>query len=551
VLAYRDAIRSVAGGVLRREIEQRLAATATSTCAASSSALSLLLLAAELETALADLSWPAHDAARRFTDACAAAWWQRRVLNVEHWRRELDAMPLPDRLALKRPEGYAYYALDPAAYARAVLELAAAGTRLVIVGVRSIGTSLSAVALAAARTGGYLATRLTLRPTGHAWDRRCSFDAHAREGWLDASADYLILDEGPGLSGSTFLAVAEGIEAAGVARERITLVTSHAVDPARLVARDAAARWSRFRVRTAPQHGAPSEGPDPALDVSGGRWRQHVFASEREWPFVWTATERRKLLVPARSQLMKFVGLPPYGEGPLARGRALAAAGFSPPLEAIDGGYVSQRWAVGVVRRSPRCLATPEFLDHVVEYLAFRSRAFPADAADPAELDAMMRQNVREALGIELPEQRLELRQGVFADARMQPHEWVASAGATLKVDATDHGDDHGFPGPCDSAWDVAGAIVELGLEPARADAFLARYQRRTGDDVRGRLGPYLVAYAAERVGRLHTAALSTSSDEKARLERELRRYSERLRVLVRRHFDAHSSGLDRGVAAG
>jgi hypothetical protein len=538
VLAYRDAIRSVDGSALRRELERRLAATAASPCTEPAGSISLLLLAAELETALEDLAWPARNAARVFTDACAASWWQRRPLNVEHWQRELEAMALPERLALKRPEGYAYYALDPTAYARAILELAPASGELLIIGVRSIGTSLSAVACAAARSSGFVASRLTLRPTGHAWDRRCSLDGEVREGLVHPSLECLVVDEGPGLSGSTFLAVAEALEAAGVARERITLVTSHTVDPTRLVARDAAARWSRFRVFTA-SRGTPPESVGDALDVSAGGWRPHVFASEREWPFVWAATERRKLLVSAQSQLVKFVGLPPYGEGPLARGRALAAAGFSPPVEAIAGGYLSQRWAPGVVRSSARSLVTTEFLDRVVEYLAFRSRAFPAHAADATALDAMMRQNVREALGIELPERSLELRHGVYADARMQPHEWVASAGAFLKVDATDHGDDHGFPGPCDSAWDVAGAIVELDLEPARADAFLARYQRRTGDDARGRLGPYLVAYVAERVGRLQMASLSTSSEEKVRLERELRRSIARLRVFVRRHFGA------------
>jgi hypothetical protein len=450
-------------------------------------------------------------------------------------------MALPERLALKRPEGYAYYALDPAAYARAVLELAPASGGLLIVGVRSIGTSLSAVACAAARSSGFVARRVTLRPTGHAWDRRCSFHGEAREALVNSSVECLIVDEGPGLSGSTFLAVAEGLEAAGVARQRITLVTSHGVDPARLVARDAAARWSRFRGCTTSQ-GAPPEAAGGALDVSGGRWRHHVFASERQWPCVWEATERRKFLVPAQLQLLKFVGLPPYGEGPLARGQALACAGFSPAVEASAGGYLLQRWAPGVVRADPLRPVTSDFLEHLVEYLAFRSRAFPADVADTVELDAMMRQNVREAIGIDVPEQRLELRHGVYADARMQSHEWVESAGVILKVDATDHGDDHGFPGPCDSAWDLAGAIVELGLEPARAEAFLARYQRRTGDDARERLGPYLVAYVAERVGRFQMAALSASSEEKVRLERELCRSVERLRVLVRRHFNDRSS---------
>ena len=33
-----------------------------------------------------------------------------------------------------------------------------------------------------------------------------------------------------------------------------------------------------------------------------------------------------------------------------------------------------------------------------------------------------------------------------------------------MKVDAAAHGDDHGFPGPVDVAWDLAGAVVEWEL---------------------------------------------------------------------------------------
>jgi hypothetical protein len=532
VLAYRDAIRHLEGALLRRELAGRIArASDARSDDVRSQRLALMLLAAELETALEDLAHPSRETARAFTDACASAWWSERALDAVRWQRELAALELPRRLVLKRPEGYAYYALDPAAYARACLALAPADRRWVIIGVRSIGTSLSAAALAAARAHGLLAMRRTVRPTGHAWERRCSLSPQGLEPLLGA-ADYLVVDEGPGLSGSTFLAVAEGLEAAGVARERITLLTSHAVDPKRLVARDAARRWLRFRVVAAPSSEPPGV-DDTALDVSGGRWRARVFRSEGQWPFVWQARERRKLLIGSGRELVKFVGLPPYGEAPLGRAQALAEAGFSPPVEPMGGGYLRQRWVASSVRRRPLGPLAPGFVERVVEYLAFRSRAFGASEGDVAGVDAMMRQNVREALGIELPAGSLELRHAVYPDARLQPHEWLVSAGRVLKVDGADHGDDHGYPGPCDTAWDLAGAIIELGLGTDRAESFLDRYRRRTGDDARGRIGPYLVAYVAERVGWLEMAALSSDGGERTRLDRELRWYRARLAALV------------------
>ena len=53
----------------------------------------------------------------------------------------------------------------------------------------------------------------------------------------------LIADEGPGLSGSSFLAVADALADAGVAREHIVVLPSHDPDPSRLCAPDAARRW--------------------------------------------------------------------------------------------------------------------------------------------------------------------------------------------------------------------------------------------------------------------------------------------------------------------
>jgi hypothetical protein len=547
VLAYRDAIREVAGETLRRELMQRISGSNdVAADGACSRRLAPLLLAAELETALEDASHVSRRSARALTDACAWAWWTERTLDVERWQRELAAMQLPTRLGLKRPEGYAYYALDPAAYARATAELATRTARLSIIGVRSIGTSLSAVACAAARSSGAEAERTTVRPEGHAWERRCSFRAAELEARL-ADADYLVVDEGPGLSGSTFLSVAEGLEAAGVAPGRITLLVSHEVQPARLVARDAARRWSRFRASVAPSSAAPGAG-DGAIDVSAGRWRPHVFGSEGEWPFVWQALERRKILDPSRPDLIKFVGLPPYGEAPLGRARALADAGFSPSVAPAASGYLRQRWLPGRVRRRPMGPLGPGFVERLVEYLAIRSRAFVAPHAQVATIDEMMRQNVREALAIELPAGRLELRHGVYADARLAPHEWLVCPRGILKLDGADHGDDHGYPGPCDTAWDLAGAIIELGLSSERAESFLTLYRRRTGDDARARLRPYLVAYVAERVGRLEMAALSSAGRERSRLDRELAWYRARLSALLG-HPQRRRRGLDARAA--
>src|SRR4029077_10848233 len=117
------------------------------------------------------------------------------------------------------------------------------------VGIRSIGTTLSAVAAAAARSRGISAERITVRPQGHPYNRTAEFTAEQADAVTRAvscGANFAVVDEGPGLSGSSFLAVAEALESVGAAREKIFLVSSHAPNLDALCATDAARRWQRF-----------------------------------------------------------------------------------------------------------------------------------------------------------------------------------------------------------------------------------------------------------------------------------------------------------------
>jgi hypothetical protein len=543
VLVYRDAARSLTGKEIQRELASRLARCEAEPAVLEreqrGALLALLLVASELETALDDLAEGEHAAARasvrRFTDACAVAWWTGAVWDGPRWARELGAWSLPDSLMLKRAEGYAYYALDPAAYAIAAVEQAPLTGRVLVVGIRSIGTSLSAVVLASLRARGLEAERISVRPNGHAWDRRYTPDgselARLR---AFAGAPCFIVDEGPGLSGSTFLAVGEGLERAGLSRDSITFFTSHAADARRLVARDAERRWQRFRTLAVPDLAI-----DDALDLGAGRWRRCVYASEVEWPGCWTSAERRKFRSAGGSDLLKFEGLGPYADAPLARAEELARAGFTPSLYRARPGYLRQPWTEGEVLQRPfrACGLRSRLVPWLVEYLAFRSEVFRAPEAQPAALEEMARVNVAEAIGLELPRSfRLEVERWVYPDARLAPHEWLVSrTGELIKLDAVDHGDDHFFPGPCDPAWDLAGAIIELELSDGEAVELLDAYRRRTGDAIAARVPAHQIAYAAARVGSLSMAAASAEPLERERLVRDGAWYTARLRECLAR----------------
>lgn len=114
------------------------------------------------------------------------------------------------------------------------------------------------------------------------------------------------------------------------------------------------------------------------------------------------------------------------------------------------------------------------------------------------------------------------------------PHAWLRTPGNRwLKLDATIHGDDHFFPGPCDIAWDLAGIVVEWQLSAAAREFLFEQYLRVNGDNVSLRVGPYELAYATFRMAWSRMAAGSTCDrEEEARLLRDYRRYRQFLRKM-------------------
>ncbi|MCU1275426.1 MAG: hypothetical protein JWO48_2857, partial [Bryobacterales bacterium] len=141
--------------------------------------------------------------------------------------------PLPQRVELSVPEGYAYYALYPEMYVEAARAwwAEAKPERVVVIGIRSIGTSLSAVVAASLERDGTRALRYTVRPRAHPFERcialQPEFETELRQ---HADWHFAVVDEGPGLSGSSFGSVAEKLAELGVADDRIVLFPSRETD---------------------------------------------------------------------------------------------------------------------------------------------------------------------------------------------------------------------------------------------------------------------------------------------------------------------------------
>jgi hypothetical protein len=432
------------------------------------------------------------------------------------------ALPAFEQLSISTPEGFAYYALHPLAYADVLDKISAPANGLMVVGIRSIGTTLSAVTAAAARFRGIKVQRFTVRPQGHPYNRRTEFlprQLAMVQRTVSSEAMFAIVDEGPGLSGSSFLSVAEALEQAGAPREKIILVSSHAPNIDALCAADAARRWNRYRnvaVASEPRR------PDQAVNfIGGGQWRS-VMTNTSEWPAAWTSLERLKYLSSAEHdgpRLFKFAGLGHGGDQVLEREQKVAAGGFGPLPQHESDGFLSYPWIDG--RPMSAGDVSQNVLARLAEYCAFRLRACAVELSGLNALQQMAEHNLRE-LRLDLPVV-LRLERPVIADGRMQPHEWLLTKeGRLLKTDSGSHGDDHFFPGPTDVAWDLAGAIVEWRMNEQQAAEFLVLYADASKDDARARIDGFIKAYAVFRLAYCLMAANAMSgSDEESRLHHD------------------------------
>lgn len=528
-------------------------------------------LADEVQAARgADDDVPAARAALHVTAALARAlWasWQSGGAAAAPSPSILDALAAVDRagaITLRRPEGFAYYAAYPEAWAAAAAPLA--GTGAIVLGLRSIGTTLAAMVSAGAGLPPPLAT---LRPVGHPFRRTIAI-APALAAALAARSGgpAAVADEGPGLSGSSFGAALALLEAHGFAPERVHVFPAHAHEPGAEAGAALRGRYAR-----APRHVVPFEalflsrdhplalarlaedvvGPAeaPPVDLSAGAWRRHALPGGAPWPPSQGWRERRKYLLPAggATWIVRFAGLGEHGARAFERARALARAGLAAAPAALRHGFLWSRWIEGArplwPDPPPRAFLAAALRQHL-GFVAAHFPAEPEDGASPAELLEMARANAREALGPGAPASLALARRmlgevtatarPVAVDGKVDAWEWLLTTeGRVLKADALDHHADHALPGCQDVLWDVAGVELAFDLAPHEGEA-LARSVRNASRGADPRLLPfYRACRAAFEVGRWTLAAADGGLDgaEAARRGRERERAVAALRRIL------------------
>src|SRR3972149_2343579 len=156
-------------------------------------------------------------------------------------------MPLPWKIKTRIPEGFVHYGLFPEVYIKAAKDFYTAERpeEAVCIGLRSIGTSLSAVVAATLEDRGCRVRSFTFRPKGHPFRRKARLTQQLEGALKRLGKPFLIVDEGPGLSGTSFASAAKKIRSLGFKDEDIFFFPSWNPNDAAFLSSEAGEIWVR------------------------------------------------------------------------------------------------------------------------------------------------------------------------------------------------------------------------------------------------------------------------------------------------------------------
>ena len=530
MFVFRKARESLCAEQLRRQLLTSLRSAFS--CNDRNALLDCLVRAGELECALSDLGSPELTRAAQAVDALAGTVRPDHRHPAQDILRAFSQLQLPPSVLLSHPEGFSFYGLHPLDFWDLARQIGLVGPSTAVIGIRSIGTTLSSIVCQALQSRRQQTQRITVRPAGPRYRRRLDFTPQQLQ-WVGAhlarGSEFIVVDEGPGFSGSSFTAVGRALRQAEVPAERILFMGSRSPESTELRS-CFDPEWSTFRFCSVVQG---RRLPAAAKTYcSGGYWRENRFLDQRNWPACWTQLERNKFFSADRRSLFKFEGFGRYGAAVRQRAEDLSRAGFAPPVLSWENGFVEYEIVSGRAMYPSDC--SPAVLQRLAEYCALRAGSETASAPAPVSLDSILQHNLGVEFGAQDLQLHLPLDKLVIADGRMMPHEWITSGERLMKTDGASHGDDHLFPGATDIAWDLAGVIAEWDLQPGEREFFLREYQRRSGDNPAPRLPAYLLAYSVFRMAfcRMGAAAMA-AWDEAHRLWREYHRHRNRVASIL------------------
>lgn len=256
----------------------------------------------------------------------------------------LDDTALREPIAVGVSRGFAHHGLYPESYAAAARRLASrvGPRRALVVGLRGIGAGLSAVVADTLARRGVDVRSVTVRPRGDRHDRTLAADDKLETLLREAAATpgtwAIVVDEGPGPTGSSLAGTAAALVDRGFDDARVVLFASRDAAAHELASESARARWERHRRFV-------GSFADAVLDR--GEVRCHLAGHDCRLEAVTDAGGATTLAYrcgaghagdgPVR---LTFVGLGHYGRARAAAAEQLAAMGQGPRVLGLRRGFL-------------------------------------------------------------------------------------------------------------------------------------------------------------------------------------------------------------------
>ncbi len=511
---------------------------------------SLLLETAEFETGITDVFSPdvdnitypiqvCHDMTIASATLVCEAWKgknisESQVMSIKKSIEKIVSMNIQDKIPICIPEGYVFYGLYPEMYLEAAEEFfkKIAPRKVTCIGLRTIGTSLCAIVDVTLQKRGCDVFSLTLRPKGHPFKRSIEISSQIRSQLLRRKSEWFaIIDEGPGLSGSSIGGALEMLLDFGIPMNRIVVFPSWLPAGDRFISKKAKELWPTVEKFTKDfsdiwiknEKLESSFNKNIEYDLSAGNWRETLLEEKEKFPPVYIHHERRKYLLKDDGNnryIAKWVGLGKYGETLVDRARTFAEYNLGPTVEHVVNGFLIVPFIPGGAISSS--LVNESFISFASEYFTFVKNKFPASlSASYEKMKEMIHTNIEEGLGggyVKKFTNIINWSQDwyesdiVGVDGKVMPYEWILSHEKIWKVDQLEHHCDQFFPGCQNILWDIAAFTIEFNLDLDKENEFLdcfAMISKEKG--VRERIPFYKTAYLAFKLGYVTIAAESLS----------------------------------------
>jgi hypothetical protein len=526
--------------------------------------VNLLIECGELETGISDYYCNKKDLINQQIEVCRRismeagavifSLWSEGMFLIDRWLNIksslsiLKKMHLPEQITVNVPEGFVFYGLYPEVYLEATSKFFGEmkPEKVLVIGLRSIGTVLSALIGAHLQSKGCVVKTLTVRPRGHPFNRFLLLDEMIRNIIKQSTGYYVIIaDEGPGLSGSSIGGTLSTIKELNVPVDKTVIFPSWLPSGDRFISENARIMWNDYKKYIGSfenqwiLNGRLEKNLQKRLvcELSAGMWRSRFIPETSDYPPVHPHHEKRKYLLVDNSEavknswIAKFVGLGKYGASNVSRAQKLAGMGFTPSIDRFSNGFAVMPFVEGKALKASDL--NESLIDFVKKYLLFikSSMGAPLQVSYDQMLE-MIYTNVKEGLGEQwcrclekLPPHASSLYEeaAVAIDGHMMPHDFLKTGTGFVKVDHIEHHSDQFFHGVQNICWDIAGFIMEFDLDRRKRDHFLESFAS-IDSFLFQRLQFFNLAYLAFRLGYVTLAADSLKGEPDAERFEKLRK---------------------------